>query len=290
MPLADMPELLAAHRAVGAFNFITLEVAEAIVAGAEAAGSGVILQLSQNAVAFHGGIGPAGAAALRLADAASVPVVVHLDHATDEPLVAEALAVGIRSVMFDAAHLTDAENLERTAAVAARAHAAGAWVEAELGEIGGKGAHAPGVRTDVAEAARFVEATGVDALAVAVGSEHAMRERSALLDETLIAELAAALPVPLVLHGSSGVADAGIDGAVRAGMRKINIGTHLNTVLTAAVRDELERDPDAIDPRRWLAPGRAAVAAEVRRLLDVITGRVATGVDRTGFGAAGIRA
>ncbi|MDQ1175799.1 class II fructose-bisphosphate aldolase [Microbacterium sp. SORGH_AS_0421] len=290
MPLAAMPELLAAHRAVGAFNFITLEVAEAIVAGAEAAGAGVILQLSQNAIAFHGGIGPAGAAALRLADAASVPVVVHLDHATDEPLVDEALTVGIRSVMFDAAHLTDAENLERTAAVAARAHAAGAWVEAELGEIGGKGAHAPGVRTDVAEAARFVEATGVDALAVAVGSEHAMRERSALLDETLIAELAAALPVPLVLHGSSGVADAGIDGAVRAGMRKINIGTHLNTVLTAAVRDELERDPDAIDPRRWLAPGRAAVAAEVRRLLDVITGRVATGVDGTGLGAAGIRA
>lgn len=285
-----MPELLAAHRAVGAFNFITLEVAEAIVAGAEAAGAGVILQLSQNAIAFHGGIGPAGAAALRLADAASVPVVVHLDHATDEPLVDEALAVGIRSVMFDAAHLTDAENLERTAAVAARAHAVGAWVKAELGEIGGKGAHAPGVRTDVAEAARFVEATGVDALAVAVGSEHAMRERSALLDETLIAELAAALPVPLVLHGSSGVADAGIDGAVRAGMRKINIGTHLNTVLTAAVRDELERDPDAIDPRRWLAPGRAAVAAEVRRLLDVITGRVATGVDGTGLGAAGIRA
>lgn len=175
--------------------------------------------------------------------------------------------------MFDAAHRTDAENLERTAAVAVRVHAAGAWIEAELGEIGGKGAHAPGVRTDVAEAVRFVEATGVDALAVAVGSEHAMRERSARLDEHLIAELAAALPVPLVLHGSSGVADVGIDGAVRAGMRKINIGTHLNTVLTAAVRDELERDPDAIDPRRWLTPGRAAVAAEVHRLLDVITGR-----------------
>lgn len=273
-----MPDLLAAHRAVGAFNFITLEVAEAVVAGAEAAETGVILQLSQNAIAFHGGIAPAATAALRLAEAARVDVVVHLDHATDEPLVDEALVVGIRSVMFDAAHLSDAENLERTAAVAARVHAAGAWIEAELGEIGGKGAHAPGVRTDVAEAARFVAATGVDALAVAVGSEHAMRERSARLDEALIAELAAALPVPLVLHGSSGVADAGIDGAVRAGMRKINIGTHLNTVLTAAVREELDRDPDAIDPRRWLAPGRAAVAGEVHRLLDVITGRIVTGV------------
>ncbi|MDT0117121.1 class II fructose-bisphosphate aldolase [Microbacterium sp. PRF11] len=285
MPLADMPDLLAAHRAVGAFNFITLEVAEAIVAGAEAAETGVILQLSQNAIAFHGGVAPAATAALRLAEAAWVNVVVHLDHATDESLVDEALAVGIRSVMFDAAHLTDAENIERTAAVAARVHAEGAWIEAELGEIGGKGAHAPGVRTDVAEASRFVAATGVDALAVAVGSEHAMRERSATLDEDLIARLAAELPVPLVLHGSSGVADAGIDGAVRAGMRKINIGTHLNTVLTAAVRDELERDPDAIDPRRWLAPGREAVAAEVHRLLDVITGRVVTGVGGTGVGA-----
>ncbi len=280
-----MPDLLAAHRAVGAFNFITLEVAEAIVAGAEAAETGVILQLSQNAIAFHGGVAPAATAALRLADAARVDVVVHLDHATDESLVDEALAVGVRSVMFDAADLTDAENLERTAAVAARVHAGGAWIEAELGEIGGKGAHAPGVRTDVAEAVRFVAATGVDALAVAVGSEHAMRERSATLDEDLIARLAAELPVPLVLHGSSGVADAGIDGAVRAGMRKINIGTHLNTVLTAAVRDELDRDPDAIDPRRWLAPGRTAVAAEVHRLLDVITGRVVTGVGGAGAGA-----
>lgn len=282
-----MPELLAAHRAVGAFNFITLEVAEAIVAGAEAADAGVILQLSQNAIAFHGGIAPAGAAALRLAETARVAVAVHLDHATEEALVDEALAVGIRSVMFDAAHLSDAENLGRTAAVAARVHAAGAWIEAELGEIGGKGAHAPGVRTDVAEAERFVAATGVDALAVAVGSEHAMRERSARLDETLIARLAAALPVPLVLHGSSGVADVGIDGAVRAGMRKINIGTHLNTVLTAAVRDELARDPDAIDPRRWLAPGRAAVAAEVHRLLDVITGRNGASVPAPGANAHG---
>lgn len=282
-----MPELLAAHRAVGAFNFITLEVAEAIVAGAEAADTGVILQLSQNAIAFHGGLAPAGSAALRLAEAARVPVAVNLDHATEEALVDEALAVGIRSVMFDASQLTDAENLERTAAVAARVHAAGAWIEAELGEIGGKGAHAPGVRTDVDEAVRFVSATGVDALAVAVGSEHAMRERSARLDEHLIAELAAALPVPLVLHGSSGVADAGIDGAVRAGMRKINIGTHLNTVLTASVREELERDPDAIDPRRWLAPGRAAVAAEVRRLIDVISGRAAAGHAASGIVAGG---
>lgn len=271
MPLSDMPTLLAGHRAVAAFNFITLEVAEAIVTGAEHAGSGVILQLSQNAVAFHGGVEPAASAALRLAENARVPVVVHLDHATDEALIDAAIGVGVRSVMFDGAHLPDAENVARTAAVVARAHAAGVWVEAELGEVGGKGAHAPGVRTDVDEAVTFVDDSGVDALAVAVGSEHAMRERSARLDEQLIAALAAALPVPLVLHGSSGVSDAGIDGAIAAGMRKINIGTHLNQVFTGVVRAELDRDPAVIDPRVYLRPAREAVAAEVARFVSLIS-------------------
>jgi fructose-bisphosphate aldolase, class II len=145
------------------------------------------------------------------------------------------------------------------------------WVEAELGEVGGKGAHAPGVRTDVDDAVAFVAATGVDALAVAVGSEHAMRERSASLDEQLIGRLAERVPVPLVLHGSSGVPDAGIAGAISAGMRKINIGTHLNAVLTGAVRAELARDPAVIDPRAYLRPAREAVAAEVERLVRLIS-------------------
>jgi len=273
MPSVDMPALLAGHRAAGAFNFIQLEVAEAIVIGAERAGTGVILQLSQNAVAFHGGMAPAVAAALRLADAATVPVVVHLDHATDDRLVDEAISLGLRSVMFDGAQLTDAENVARTAAVARRAHDANVWVEAELGEVGGKGAHVPGVRTDVDDAVAFVAATDVDALAVAVGSEHAMRERSARLDEGLIARLAERVAVPLVLHGSSGVSDAGIDAAIRAGMRKINIGTHLNVVLTGVVREQLAAHPDVVDPRTYLRPAREAVAAEVQRLLRLIVGR-----------------
>ena len=270
MPLSDMPALLARHRAVGAFNFIQLEVAEAIVAGAERAGTGVILQLSQNAVAFHGGMAPAATAALRLADAAAVPVAVHLDHATDEALIDEAIALGVPSVMFDGAHLHDAENVARTAEVASRAHASGVWIEAELGEVGGKGAHVPGVRTDLSDAVAFVAATGVDALAVAVGSEHAMLERSALLDEELIRRLAERVPVPLVLHGSSGVSDAGIDAAIRAGMRKINIGTHLNVVLTRVIREQLAAAPDVVDPRKYLRPARDAVAAEVARLLALI--------------------
>lgn len=272
MARADMIELRASTDAVAAFNFIQLEVAEGIVAGAERAQCGVVLQLSQNAVAFHGGVEPAASAALCLADQAAVPVVVHLDHATDEMLIARAIAVGVRSVMYDGAHLPDEENLERTVAVVERAHAAGVWVEAELGEVGGKGAHVPGVRTDVDAAAAFVAATGVDALAVAVGSEHAMRERRALLDEGLIRALAERLPVPLVLHGSSGVPDEGIVRAVAAGMEKINIGTHLSAVLTAAVRAELLGDPSVIDPRLYLRPARDAVAVEVERLVRLISG------------------
>jgi fructose-bisphosphate aldolase class II len=145
------------------------------------------------------------------------------------------------------------------------------WVEAELGEVGGKdGVHAPGARTDPAEAAAYVAATGVDALAVAVGSSHAMLTRDARLDNELIAAIAAAVPVPLVLHGSSGVPDDGLVAAVRQGMVKINVATALNKVLTAAVRAALAEDEAVVDPRRWLGRGRAAVTAEAGRLAALV--------------------
>ena len=142
---------------------------------------------------------------------ATVPVAVHLDHAEDEDLAREAVDLGFGSIMYDGAHFEYEQNVEVTARIAAYAHERGVYVEAELGKVGGKdGAHAPGVLTDPAEAAAFVAATGVDALAVAVGSSHAMTERSAALNLGRIAELKAALDVPLVLHGSSGVSDENI--------------------------------------------------------------------------------
>jgi fructose-bisphosphate aldolase class II len=262
-----------APRAVGAFNAILLEHAEAIVAGAEQAGLPVILQISQNAIRYHGSLEPFAVACLRLAAGASVPVLVHLDHIEDPSLVEEGLALGIRSIMFDAANLSYEANVARTREVAGKCHAAGCWVEAELGEIGGKdGAHAPGVRTDPAEAAGFVAATAVDSLAVAVGSSHAMAGRDAVLDDELIGALAAAVPVPLVLHGSSGVPDDGIRRAVARGIAKVNIGTRLNQVLTGSVRATLAARADLTDPRRYLAPGRERVRAEVARLLSLLRG------------------
>lgn len=256
---------------LGAFNVVLLEHAEAIVAGAEDAGLPVVLQISQNCAAYHGGVEPLMIATLALARRASVPAVVHLDHADDVDLVHEAVRAGVHSVMFDASKLPYAENVRLTREVVEHAHARGVPVEAELGEVGGKdGVHAPGARTDPAEAVAFVAATGVDSLAVAVGSSHAMTERVAALDLDLVAVLAGAVDVPLVLHGSSGVPDDQLAAAVRVGITKVNISTHLNGLFTRAVREALQADPALVDPRRYVGPGRAAVAAEVTRLLRLL--------------------
>ncbi|MET9111556.1 class II fructose-bisphosphate aldolase [Streptomyces zhihengii] len=277
MPLTSTDSLVRAAAeagtGIGAFNVVQLEHAEAIVTGAETAGLPVIAQISENTVRYHGSLAPIGLATLALARAAGVPVAVHLDHAESAELVREAVELGFTSVMFDASKLPYEENVAATRKVTAHCHEHGVHVEAELGEIGGKdGAHAPGVRTDPGEARAYTAATGVDALAVAVGSSHAMATRDAALDYALIAALREAVPVPLVLHGSSGVDDAGLVRAVAAGMRKINISTHLNRTFTGAARSALAADERLSDPRRYLGPAREAMASEVARLLTVLHG------------------
>jgi fructose-bisphosphate aldolase class II len=161
MPLIGTAEITTAAARAGhgaaAFNVIQLEHAEAIIAGAEAAQAPVILQISENATRYHGALAPLGYAVLAAARAASVPASVHLDHATGEALVREAIALGFSSVMFDASALGYQENVKATADVVRLCHDSGVWVEAELGEVGGKdGVHAPGARTDSAEAAAYV--------------------------------------------------------------------------------------------------------------------------------------
>ncbi len=259
------------RRGLAAFNVIQLEHAESYATAAEAAGRTIVLQVSQNAVRYHGALAPLAKAVIAVAEASTAPLVLHLDHADDRELVREALDLGFTSVMFDASALPYEDNVASTAEVVAEAHAVGVAVEAELGEVGGKdGVHAPGVRTDPKEAVAFVRDTGVDSLAVAVGSSHAMTERTAALDLDRIAELRETLDVPLVLHGSSGVPDETLTAAVRAGMTKINIATHLNHAFTDAVRAYLAERPEAVDPRKYLGAGRTAMTDEVIRLLDVI--------------------
>jgi fructose-bisphosphate aldolase class II len=270
----------AAGTAVLAFNVITIEHAEGVADGVERAGVAALIQISENTVGFHGGrIAPLLSACAQLATQSSAPLAIHLDHFQDVALVTEAIQIaaelGVTSIMVDAAHLPYAENVERTRSFAQHAHAAGLWVEAELGEIGGKpgqnkDAHALGVRTDPDEAAAFAEATGVDGLAVAVGSSHAMTTRDAHLDLELINRLASSVAVPLVLHGSSGVPDAALRHAVDAGIRKLNVGTALNVAYTAAARNVLSTNAEATDPRRYLAAGRQAISDTVADLCRVV--------------------
>jgi fructose-bisphosphate aldolase class II len=283
VPLAATHELIThavqTGTGVAAFNVITLEHAEAILDGAMAAATPVILQISQNAVRFHRGrLRPLARAVAELAELAPGAAALHLDHVDDLELLHQAADAGFSSAMFDAGAHPYGKNvtLTRIAADWAREH--GLWLEAELGYVGGKpdspaSAHAAGVRTDPAEARAFVAETGVHALAVAVGSSHAMTSRSATLDLPLIAQLTEAVPVPLVLHGSSGVGDDDLAKAVAAGIRKVNIGTALNISMTRAIRDALAADPGLVDPRKYLAPARSAMAETVRHLCLIVGSR-----------------
>lgn len=257
--------------AVGAFNVVLLEHAEAFVAAADRAELPVVLQISENCVRYHGGLAPVAQATLCLARSATQAVCVQLDHAVSRELVQEAVELGMPAVMFDGSLLDYPENLSETAEVARSCHSRDVSVEAELGVVGGKdGVHAPGARTDPGEAAAFVAATGVDALAVAVGTEHRMTSRNAVIDFPLIERLRAAVDCPLVLHGSSGVSDEDLARAVRAGISKVNIATHLNSVFTAALRDQLVLEPASVDPREYVRKGRDALSREAERLLNLL--------------------
>lgn len=276
MPLVPTAHIIDDARArgagVAAFNVIHLETIEALVAAAERAGYPLILQLSENCVQYHGALEPIARAAAAAAEASTQPISLHLDHAEDEALACAAVDLGFSSIMYDGARLDFADNVATTVRVADYAHRAGVFVEAELGEVGGKdGAHAPGIRTDPHEAREFVAATGVDALAVAVGSSHAMTDRTARLDLDLIGRLREAVPVPLVLHGSSGVSDEHIREAIAAGIVKVNVSTHLNKAFTGATRLFLDEHPTVVDSRRYLGAGRESMSLEAERLLRVIS-------------------
>ncbi|MCK7622762.1 class II fructose-bisphosphate aldolase [Streptomyces sp. RS10V-4] len=292
MPLVPTGSIVGAARdariGAAAFNVIHLETAEALVTAAERTRLPLILQISENCVRYHGSLRPLTKATLALAEESAAPIAVHLDHITDAELVHQGVAAGAGSVMVDASALPYEQNVATTAALTAWCHERDVYVEAELGEVGGKdGVHAPGARTDPDEALTFVRATGVDALAVAVGSSHAMRERTAELDKELIAALRAALPVPLVLHGSSGVPDDELRRAIAAGMTKINISTHLVSVFTRSIRQTLDGDPALVDSRKYVKPAREAVAQEAARLLEVLNTPVASPAPRRAEVTAG---
>ncbi|MBI5668922.1 MAG: class II fructose-bisphosphate aldolase [Chloroflexi bacterium] len=262
--------------AVGAFNANTMEQVQAIVQAAQAERAPVIVQVSLNALRYVGGgsiltgmryMAEIGRIAAQSVD---VPVALHLDHA-HETEVLQALGAGFTSVMFDGGDLPLDENLRVTRKLAEAAHSVGAFIEAEVGAVPRVNAAGDVVGdtelTDPQAAAEFARAAGVDALAIAIGSVHSVRDKHVQLDLERLKAIRAVVDTPLVLHGSSGVTDDCIRDGIRFGLCKINVATQLNKAFTGAVRDSLTHDAANVDPRPYLDAARQAMTAGVRERL-----------------------
>ncbi|MTI48922.1 class II fructose-1,6-bisphosphate aldolase [Sporosalibacterium faouarense] len=259
--------------AVGAFNVNNMEIVQAIINAAEETQSPVILQASQGALKYAG-VEYISAMVKVAADNASVPVALHLDHGTDFKQIMLCLRNGFTSVMIDASKHSLDENIKITKDIVDIAHAVGVSVEAELGKIGGTEdditvAEKDATMTDPDEAAKFVESTGLDYLAIAVGTAHGPYKGEPKLDFDRIKTIKERLNIPLVLHGSSGVPEESIKKAVANGINKINIDTDIRMSFNKGVRDFANENPDVYDPRKLLGPGREAAQAVIAEKMNM---------------------
>ena len=245
--------------AVPAFNAENLEMVQAIVAAAEKMKSPVMIQTTPSTVKYLT-LRQAVAMVKAEAEAASVPVALHLDHCESYEDVMAAVEAGYTSVMIDGSKLPYEENIAVTKKVVEDARAKGVTVEAELGTVGGKedGHSAEIAYTDPAEALDFFSRTGVDIFAVAIGTAHGFYKGEPKLNFELLEKLADTIEAPLVLHGGSGVPDEMIRRTIELGINKVNYATELRAAMTAAVRDALT-DEGIIDPKKFMGKGRQAV-------------------------------
>jgi ketose-bisphosphate aldolase len=248
--------------AVPGFTAYNLETAQAICAVAESAGVPVILQAGASGFRYAGREQLARLA-LHAAHACDGDVGVHLDHSRDLDEITACIELGYTSVMVDGSHLPFTENVALTRAVVERAHGSGVWVEAELGALAGDEDvsvnAAPSAKTDPAEAARFAEQTGVDALAVAVGNVHGLTDTPGRLDIDRLQDIHQVCPVPLVLHGASGLPAADLHAALDHGVVKVNVNSELRRVFLAALQSSLELASRGHDLAGLLVAGRDAV-------------------------------
>lgn len=259
--------------AVGAFNVNNMEVIQAIIGAAEELNSPVILQASQGGIKYAGieYIASLGKLAGRNS---KVPVALHLDHGTDFDQVMLCIRHGFTSVMIDGSRFPLEENIAFTKRVVDIAHAVGVTVEAELGKIGGTEDHITvderdATLTDPEEAKIFVEETGVDYLAIAVGTAHGVYKGEPKIDYDRIKAISELVDVPLVLHGSSGVPYESLQKAISLGICKINIDTDVRATFAKTVKEFLLKNPDEIDPRKILGPARQAMKEAIKEKIEI---------------------
>ena len=259
--------------AVGAFNVENMEMVQAVVAAAEELRSPVILQTTPSTVKYAD-LAYFYANAKVAADKATVPVVMHLDHGNSFDLALRAYRAGYTSIMIDGSHESFEDNIKVSKAVADACHAAGVPVEAELGKVGGKEDDLDGgdgdPYTDPAQAVEFVERTGIDSLAVAIGTAHGVYKGEPKLDLDRLAEIRKAVDIPLVLHGTSGVPDETVKECVKRGICKVNYATDLRIAFSKGVNEVLKADPGVFDPKKYGAAGREKVKEYVKNKIMVV--------------------
>ncbi|MGI5911330.1 MAG: class II fructose-1,6-bisphosphate aldolase [Syntrophomonadaceae bacterium] len=272
MALVAVKELLLkaeqGNYAVGAFNANNMEIVQAIVEAAEKEKSPVIMQASQGAITYAG-LDYITEMVRLAAMSASVPVALHLDHGTDFDQVVRCIRSGFTSIMYDGSKLPLEDNIAITRKVLDIARPVGVSVEAELGKIGGtednvQVSEKEAMYTDPDEARYFVEQTGVDSLAIAIGTAHGQYKGEPKLDYERLSQIKALVKIPIVLHGSSGVPDDSIRKAIELGVRKVNIDTNIREAFVGAMRRVITEKPNEIDPRKILGPAREATVAVIR--------------------------
>lgn len=257
--------------AVGAFNIENMEMMKAVLEAAEETRSPVLLQTTPSTVRY-GGLAVYAAMAAAMAKETDIPVCLHLDHGDSERLALDALEAGYTSVMIDGSKLPLEENIALARRVVGAAKGRGVPVEAELGKVGGKEddleAESDGY-TDVDDAVRFVRETGVQSLAVAIGTAHGFYAGTPVLDKERLSAIRAKVEIPLVLHGASGLSDEDVRDCVRRGICKVNFATELRVAYTRAVQKLLLDKPDTFDPKKLGIVGMNAVKEQVKNRMSV---------------------
>ncbi|ACL70551.1 class II fructose-1,6-bisphosphate aldolase [Halothermothrix orenii] len=278
MNLVPMAEILKKANkegyAVGGFNINNLEFLQGIIEAAEEMNSPLILQTSEGAIKYIGidyVIGMVEAATKNT----TIPVALHLDHGSSFEVVMKCIRHGYSSVMIDGSHYPFEENVRLVKKVVEAAHSVGVSVEAELGKIGGTEDNVSvdekdATYTDPDEAVEFVERTGVDALAIAIGTAHGVYKGKPELDFDRLTDIKSKLDMPLVLHGASGVPTEDVEKAVKLGINKVNVNTDFQQAFTERIKEIFDEKPDLYDPRKYCGPGRDAIKAKVKEKIKML--------------------
>ena len=261
------------HYVVGAFNVENMEMVMAVLAAAEEQNSPVIMQTTPGTVKYAG-FDYYFANVKAAAERTKIPVVMHLDHGNSFAMAMQAFRAGYTSIMIDGSKLPFEENIDLTKSVVNVCHASNVPVEGELGKVGGKEDDLENdddnPYTDPQEAKEFVERTGVDSLAIGIGTAHGVYKGIPKVNMEVLSAVRAVVDVPLVMHGTSGVPDEQVRDAVRRGICKVNYATDLRIAFTNGVKAYMNNNPNAFDPKKYSAPGMKEVTAYVAQKMQVV--------------------